>query len=64
VVRFLGICGPLAAVALSCSVMVRAQVTKADEERAAGLVAKFQELTENVADVPSWVEDHRPPYGG
>jgi dipeptidyl aminopeptidase/acylaminoacyl peptidase len=57
VVRFLGICGPLAAVALSCSVMVRAQVTKADEERAAGLVAKFQELTENVADVPSWVED-------
>jgi dipeptidyl aminopeptidase/acylaminoacyl peptidase len=41
---------------VSCS-MVQAQITRADEERAAGLVAKFQELTENVADIPSWVED-------
>jgi dipeptidyl aminopeptidase/acylaminoacyl peptidase len=41
---------------VSCG-MVQAQITRADDERAAGLVAKFQELTENVADIPSWVED-------
>jgi dipeptidyl aminopeptidase/acylaminoacyl peptidase len=41
---------------VSCG-MVRAQITRADDERAAGLVAKFQELTENVADIPSWAED-------
>jgi dipeptidyl aminopeptidase/acylaminoacyl peptidase len=41
---------------VSCG-MVRAQITRADDERAAGMVAKFQELTENVADIPSWAED-------
>jgi len=49
--------GALGAVALMGCIMARAQVTKADDERAAGLTAKFQELTENVADVPTWVED-------
>ena len=32
------------------------QVTKADYARAAGLTAKYRDLTENVADVPSWIE--------
>jgi len=49
--------GALGTVALMSCIMVRAQVTKADDERAAGLATKLQELTENVADVPSWVED-------
>jgi dipeptidyl aminopeptidase/acylaminoacyl peptidase len=43
--------------ALMSWTMVQAQITRSEDERAAGLVAKFQELTENVADVPSWVED-------
>jgi dipeptidyl aminopeptidase/acylaminoacyl peptidase len=33
-----------------------AQVTKADYARAAGLTAKYRELTENVADMPTWIE--------
>src|SRR5580704_14884498 len=42
---------------LSFCSLVDAQVTKADYARAAGLTAKYRDLTENVADVPTWLED-------
>jgi dipeptidyl aminopeptidase/acylaminoacyl peptidase len=50
-------CGCLGAVGLLSCALAGAQVTKAEDQRAAGLVKEFQGLTENVADVPSWVED-------
>src|SRR5215471_5245382 len=44
----------LATLLWSCA--ANAQVTKADYARAAGLMKKYRDLTENVADVPSWIE--------
>ncbi len=41
---------------LGCSLTLPAQVTRADYEHAAGLADKYKNLTENVADVPSWVK--------
>ena len=44
------------AAAVVFSGMTNAQVTKADYARAAGLAAKYRDLTENVADLPAWIE--------
>ena len=46
----------VAVVAVVFSGVGKAQVTKADYARAAGLTAKYRELTENVADMPTWIE--------
>ena len=43
-------------VSIVFSGVVKAQVTKADYARAAGLNAKYRDLTENIADVPVWIE--------
>ena len=45
-----------AVVAVVFSGVGNAQVTKADYARAAGSMAKYRELTENVADMPTWIE--------
>jgi dipeptidyl aminopeptidase/acylaminoacyl peptidase len=44
-------------IALAFCGLVQAQVTKADYERAAGVMAKYRALPENIADAPSWIED-------
>ena len=42
--------------AAAFSGVMNGQVTKADYMRAAGLTAKYRDLTENVADVPAWID--------
>jgi dipeptidyl aminopeptidase/acylaminoacyl peptidase len=56
-VRLGKICGSIGAIALVFCGLVQAQVTKADYERAAGVMAKYRALPENIADAPSWIED-------